>query len=90
MIHQLLPETLEYLEGVNTQQHGAEYMAWSKSQVYGLSETHTFLSLLSAILERNSPKEDSGLSNTGMSSRSSRTTSAMSESRASSVMKTYR
>lgn len=91
MIRELLPETLEYLENVATKHHGAEYTMWSRSQVHGLTETQCFLSLLSAVLERNSPKDDSGLSYTASGSHSSRGNSTTSDSRASStVMKSYR
>lgn len=80
MIQQLLPETLEYLENTNTAHYGSEFTSWSKSQVYGLTETQCFLSFLSAVLERNSPKDDEALSYT------SRLSSAFTESRASSAM----
>ena len=92
MIRQLLPETLEYLEQTNLKHYGAEYRAWSRSQVYGMVETQTLLNLLSAVLERNSPKRDTESSYTGMSSRysGSRASSSMTESRATSAMTSYR
>ena len=89
MIRQLLPETLEYLENVATKHHGAEYTMWSRSQVHGLTETQCFLSLLSAVLEKNSPKDDSSQSYTASGSHSSRGSNT-SDSRAGSVMKSYR
>ena len=91
MIRQLLPETLKYLHEVNTESSREEYTLWSRSQVRGLTETQCFLGLLSAVLERNSPKD----AVVGMSSRStacshsSRASSTM-ESRASSAMLTHR
>lgn len=90
MIRQLLPETLEYLAQTNTKHCGETYAMWSRSQVYSLTETQCFLNLLSAVLERNSPKEEVGLSCRGTGSYSSRGSSVMSESRASSVMMAYR
>jgi len=92
MIRQLLPETLEYLERVNTQHCGEEYTMWCKSQVHGLTETQCFLRLLSAVLERSFPKEDTSGMSTGRGSYSSRgsISTLMSESRTSSALLSYR
>ncbi len=87
IIKQLLPETLDYLYKTNTKSPGTSYSLWASSQTYGLSETQSFLNLLSAVLERNSPKVESSVTHTGMASRSSRMSSKM-ESRASSALLT--
>lgn len=86
MIKQLLPDTLEYLHNLNTEHLGALYTSHLQSRVSGIAETRCFLNFLSAVLERNSPKVDSSLTYTGTASRSSRVSSQMTESRASSAM----
>jgi len=86
MIKQLLPDTLEYLHNLNTEHLGALYTSHLQSRVSGITETRCFLNFLSAVLERNSPKVDSSLTYTGTASRSSRVSSQMTESRASSAM----
>lgn len=89
MIKQLLPETLEFLQEINTKCSSTPYSLWSNSQTYGMTETQCFLNLLSAVLERNAPKVESSVTHTGMTSRSSRMSSSrLTESRASSAMLT--
>ena len=92
MIRQLLPETLDYLARANTEHSKETYTVWSRSQVFGLTETQCFLGLLSAVLERNAPKEDWSSSQRGTGSYGSRGSSVMSvaESRAGSAMMAYR
>lgn len=87
MIKQLLPDTLEYLQNLNTKQSGPLYTSHLQNRVFGITETRCFFNFLSAVLERNSPKVDSlSLTYAGTASRSSRVSSQMSVSRSSSAM----
>ena len=86
MIKQLLPDTLEYLQNLNTKHSGPLYISHLQNRVFGITETRCFLNFLSAVLERNSPKVDSSLTYAGTASRSSRVSSQMSVSRSSSAM----
>ena len=89
MINQLLPETLTYLTAINSQHYGADYKMWRSSQVYGLIETQCFLRFLSAVLERNAPKEEMAAWSRSNTSRSSRANS-QAGSRCNSMVFTQR
>ncbi len=89
MITQLLPDSLDF---INTKHSGPVYVSHLPTHSFGISETHCFLSFLSAVLERNAPKVESSIGYLGASTASqiSRTSSRVTtDSRASSALHTY-
>ena len=85
MISQLLPDSLDYLQETSTKLRGPCHSSQPQSRVYGVAETQCFLRLLSAVLERNSPKADASVYGGTTASRCSGLSSRASESRMSHV-----
>lgn len=89
IITQLLPEALDFIKATNTKHSGPSYSNQLQSQNFGMTETHCFLSFLSAVLERNAPKMESSVGYLGASTASrisAGSSHATIDSRASSAL----
>ena len=58
VLQTMVPESLQFLDSVCSKHYGHQYTSQAEHRAPGVAETHTILTLLSAMLERNCPTRE--------------------------------